>query len=197
MSTRHHVVAMEVWSADIASDVICAVVICGDANNMEPEGVVSSPVPSAAPCNPCPAICELYSAVSILRMYGIMLSIWTLPIRPAKNSSSMTLGLREWSAGRRRRSLASRSGLEGCVWRTWLASSLWARSCTLSICWALGRDGVSVKKIISISHFGIYLVESFKDNVPLCKRINVALIFFNTSFANYQPMKKYQNTLIY
>lgn len=140
-----YVVAMDVCSAEIASEVIWAVVIWGEANNMDPVGVESNPVPSAAPCRPCPAICELYSAVSILRMYGIMLSIWTLPIRPAKNSSSITLGLREWRAGRRSNSLARRSGLEGWVCRTWLANSRWALSWTLSICGALGKDGVSVK----------------------------------------------------
>jgi hypothetical protein len=37
----------------------------------------------------CPAMCRLYSAVSMRRMYGMMLSICTLPIRPAKKSSSM------------------------------------------------------------------------------------------------------------
>lgn len=140
-----YVVAMDVCSAEIASEVICAVVIWGDANNMDPVEVESNPVPSAAPCRPCPAICELYSAVSILRMYGIMLSIWTLPISPAKKSSSITLGLREWRAGRRSNSFARRSGLEGWVCRTWLANSRWALSWTLSICGALGKEGVSVK----------------------------------------------------
>lgn len=66
----------------------------------------------------CPTICELYSAVSIRRMCGIMLSICTLPVRPEKNSSSIILGLTERKAGKRRSNLQSLSGF--CGWNSWI-----------------------------------------------------------------------------
>lgn len=41
------------------------------------------------------------------RIYGMMLSIWTFPISPAKNSSSVMAALISLRAGNRRRSLDS------------------------------------------------------------------------------------------
>ncbi|KAG8548569.1 hypothetical protein GDO81_024932 [Engystomops pustulosus] len=54
-----------------------------------------------------PVICPLYSAVSIFRMYGMMLSMGTLPMRPVKKSSSVMLELISLRAGSRTRIRAS------------------------------------------------------------------------------------------
>lgn len=95
-------------------------------------------------CMACwPDIWELYSAVSMRRMYGMMLSICTLPMRPEKNSSSMMVGVRESSGGMRSSSLASRSLLPGCTCWMYAASSWWERSWKRSTCCGFFRLGLS------------------------------------------------------
>lgn len=69
--------------------------------------VWAAPAGQAVRYRLAPVIWPLYSAVSILRMYGMMLSIETLPMRPVKNSSSVMLELISLSAGRRTRMRAN------------------------------------------------------------------------------------------
>lgn len=136
---------MDVCSVEIVFEVIWAVVIWGEVNNMDFVGVEFNFVFLVVFCRFCFVICELYSAVFILRMYGIMLLIWILSIRSAKNSFFITLGLREWRAGRRSNSLVRRLGLEGWVCRIWLVNFRWVLFWIFLICGVLGKDGVFVK----------------------------------------------------
>ena len=88
----------------------------GDEDDDDDAAVVScttSVCPSDGMLVMTPTTCVLYSADSIRKIYGIIESIWTLPINPAKNNSSMTAGLRRRNAGNRINNFTSRSGSSG------------------------------------------------------------------------------------
>ena len=76
-----------------------------------------------------------YSLGSILRMYGITLSIWMLPIKPEKKRSSKVSECRDRSGESWSRSLGNRFLSPGCLWRVASSSSATALSWSFSTQW--------------------------------------------------------------